>query len=180
MWNIFFGLAFFVTHATAFTLSNQNTILSSSNTILKLRQNKLVMSSSARASASGLTPTRTTFPQTLLKKRQSSSNDTADTNNNTFQDVYSATNGSDERFPYILEWNQREEHARLLTKVHMSYMQHSLLADLTSDKYGMMQKMEKVQFASKEQLLGSSYNYQWQPSSAHAGGLMNDWSLHLE
>ena len=88
--------------------------------------------------------------------------------------------GTDERFSSSLVDGRLEKDASLLSKVHMSYMQHSLLADLTSDKFGMYEKLERVKFASKEQLLGSSYDYQWQPSTAHAGGLMNDWTFNME
>ena len=88
--------------------------------------------------------------------------------------------GTDERFSTSFVNGRLEDQAALLTKVHMSFMQHSLLTDLMSDKYGMVEKLHKVQYASREQLLGSSYDYQWQPTSAHAGGLMNDWSFNME
>ena len=88
--------------------------------------------------------------------------------------------GIDERF---LSTNLEEKFIKdsdLLNKVHISYKQHSLLADLSSDKYGMISKLEKVKMASGEAFLTSSVDYQWSPTAAHAGGLMSDWKFDME
>ena len=128
----------------------------------------------------GLKKLQVMEPQTTKKQGSPNTLQELGTSQSLFRSPPALGAGTDERFSSSLIDGRMEKDAALLTKVHMSYMQHSLLADLTSDKYGMKHKMEKVQFASKEQLLGSSYNYQWQPSSAHAGGLMNDWTFNME
>jgi hypothetical protein len=116
----------------------------------------------------------------IIKEAKKSSEHNHSKTNVIFQDSHSAGHGSDERFPYLSKLDHVDENSALLTKINMSYMQHSLKADITSDQYGMLQKLEKVKFGAKEQLLGSSYAYQWQPTSAHAGGLMNDWTFNME
>lgn len=88
--------------------------------------------------------------------------------------------GIDERFLSAPLEEKLLGDSDLLTKVHISYKQHSLLADLSSDKFGMMTKLEKVKLASREEFWTSSVDYQWRPTAAHAGGLMGDWKLDME
>lgn len=117
--------------------------------------------------------------QVIVKKDVSSSSNLFFTPKTVFHNPPAQGAGTDERFSFAPPDERLEQDSSLITNVHLSYMKMGLLTDLSSDKFGLLDKYEKVKLKTKEQVL-SSADYQWSPTLAHAGGLLNDWTFNME
>ena len=109
--------------------------------------------------------------------------DSASSKQLTFPEPPLTGSGADERFSYFLSSEDMVDRVDLLNKVQMSYVHHSLLTDLLSDKYSLMEKVDKVNMMIRQDLLASTVNghgNQLRPATAFAGGLANDWKLSME
>lgn len=160
------------------------TIISTSVALLAM--NKIVKIHSFHSSSvsrGAVSSDGATVPKspTTDKKKISSPIDSSNTKRLTFPEPPLTGSGSDERFSYFLSSEDLVDRVNLLNKVQMSYMHHSLLTDLLSDKCSLMEKAAKVNVMIRDDLLASAVDgYQLRPASAYAGGLARDWKLSME
>ena len=87
--------------------------------------------------------------------------------------------GSDERYSLFPVNDQLEADALVLSKLEISYRRFGLMSDLTSDKYGVADKLTMIRDVGVSQELLPSFESQIGGVNVIAGGLMRDWTFEM-
>ena len=87
--------------------------------------------------------------------------------------------GSDERFSLFPVNDQLEADALVLSKLEISYRRFGLMSELTSDKYGVADKLTMIRDVGVSQELLPSFESQIGGVNVIAGGLMRDWTFEM-
>jgi hypothetical protein len=80
-----------------------------------------------------------------------------------------------------------EEHESMkyetMSKIDLSFKQHSLMMELSKNKWGTQEKLERIRLGAADGLFPSALSLSSSPlasaSDLNAGGLMNDWQFDM-